>query len=329
MSTRRKFIQLSSGIIAATAIKPNTLLSENSAISSTVNMPTVISTWKHGLAANDAAWSILEQGGSALDAVEQGVRVSEGDPEVTSVGYGGMPDRDGNVTLDACIMDEKGNCGSVAFVQNIMHPISLARLVMEKTEHIMLVGKGAEKFASQNGIKKENLLTENARKQWQEWLKISNYDPNHPDNHDTIGMLAIDKNGNLSGACTTSGLAWKLHGRVGDSPIIGAGLYVDNDAGAAAATGKGESVIKITGSFLIVELMRHGYTPKAACEEAVMRIVKKQKDFRDFQVGFIAMNKLGETGSFSLQSGFEAALCDYDKKGVKNNRLIASDYYLK
>ena len=224
-------------------------------------------------------------------------------------------------------MDESGNCGSVAFVQNIMHPISLARLVMEKTPHVMLVGKGAEKFALENGFKKENLLTEKSKQRWLEWMKENKINPD--DNHDTIGMLAIDKAGNLSGACTTSGLAWKLHGRVGDSPIIGAGLYVDNDSGAAAATGKGEAVIKIAGSFLIVELMRHGYTPKEACEEAVRRIVKKQSDYRDFQVGFIAMNKLGETGFYSLEKGFEAALCEYDKNDKKNNRLLKSDSYLE
>jgi len=327
MSSRRKFIQISSGIAAAAAISPSKLISNPQLSKMQINAPAVISTWKHGLAANDTAWSVLDSGGRALDAVEQGVRVSEADPGVTSVGYGGLPDREGNVTLDACIMDESGNCGSVAFVQNIMHPISIARLVMEKTPHVMLVGMGAEKFALENGFRKENLLTEKSKQRWLEWMKENKINPD--DNHDTIGMLAIDKAGNLSGACTTSGLAWKLHGRVGDSPIIGAGLYVDNDSGAAAATGKGEAVIKIAGSFLIVELMRHGYTPKEACEEAVRRIVRKQSDYRDFQVGFIAMNKLGETGYFSLEQGFEAAVCEYDKNGKKNNRLLKSDSYLK
>ncbi|MGA2297754.1 MAG: N(4)-(beta-N-acetylglucosaminyl)-L-asparaginase [FCB group bacterium] len=286
--------------------------------------PIVISTWQHGLAANDAAWKILNKSGRALDAVEQGVRIPEGDPNVTSVGYGGFPDRDGYVTLDACIIDEHGNCGSVAFLQNIMHPISVARLVMEKTPHIMLVGDGAFKFALDNGFKKENLLTEKAKTEWQKWLKDNNYTPAKFDNHDTIGMTALDMDGNLSGACTTSGLAWKYHGRVGDSPIIGAGLYVDNEVGAASATGKGEAVIKMAGSFLIVELMRSGKTPQEACILAIERIVKKQPDYKDFQVGFIALDKYGNTGAYSIQKGFQYALYEDDQ-----NKLYDSDFYSK
>jgi N4-(beta-N-acetylglucosaminyl)-L-asparaginase len=282
------------------------------------NKPIVISTWKHGLAANEEAWKVLVNNGRALDAVEKGVRVSESDPKVTSVGYGGLPDRDGHVTLDACIMDENGNCGSVAFLEHIMNPISVARLVMEKTPHIMLVGEGALEFALANGFNKEDLLTPEARTKWQEWLKTSNYKPQiDKNNHDTIGMIALDNFGNLSGACTTSGLAWKYHGRVGDSPIIGAGMFVDNEVGGAAATGKGEAVIKMAGSHTIVELMRNGKTPQEACEIAVKRIVLKQPDYKDFQVGFIALNKNGEYGAYSIAKGFEFALFMKDENKLQ------------
>jgi N4-(beta-N-acetylglucosaminyl)-L-asparaginase len=326
MSNRRTFIKeglLVSGILAipggvVKAMKTIGIPSEEG----TVNKPVVISTWRHGLPANEAAWQILSNNGRALDAVEAGVKIPEADPKVMSVGYGGLPDRDGKVTLDACIMDEQGNCGSVAFLEHIMHPISVARLVMEKTPHVMIVGEGALKFAVANGFQKTNLLTEEAKNTWKEWLKTSKYSPDLND-HDTIGLLAIDHNGDLSGACTTSGLAWKYHGRVGDSPIIGAGLFVDNEVGAASATGKGEAVIKIAGSHLVVELMRNGKSPGEACKIAVERIVQKQKDYKDFQVGFIALNKQGEYGAYSLQSGFEYALYMNNK-----NELFKAESYI-
>lgn len=269
--------------------------------------PIVVSTWNHGLAANQAAWHILSQGGNALDAVEAGVKITEADADNLSVGIGGLPDREGHVTLDACIMDAHGNCGSVAFLEGIKHPISVARLVMEKTPHVMLVGEGAKQFALEQGFKEEDLLTERAEKEWQEWLKTSEYKPViNIENHDTIGMIALDGQGNLSGACTTSGLAYKMRGRVGDSPIIGAGLYVDNEVGAATATGLGEAVIKVCGSHLIVELMRQGLSPQEACETAIKRIAR-QKNSKDFQIGFLALNKNGEVGAFSLQPGFDFA----------------------
>jgi isoaspartyl peptidase/L-asparaginase-like protein (Ntn-hydrolase superfamily) len=268
--------------------------------------PVVVSTWRHGLAANDAAWKVLSAGGRALDAVEQGVRVTEAEDNL-SVGYGGLPDREGKVTLDACIMDENGECGAVAFLEEIKHPISVARMVMEKTPHVMLVGEGAQQFALEQGFKKENLLTERAEKAWKEWLITSEYKPIiNVENHDTIGMLALDADGNLSGACTTSGLSYKMRGRVGDSPIIGAGLFVDNEVGAATATGMGEAIVKICGAHLIVELMRQGYAPQEACEVAVKRI-SKQKNARDVQIGFLALGKNGEVGAYALQPGFDYA----------------------
>jgi N4-(beta-N-acetylglucosaminyl)-L-asparaginase len=291
-----------------------------------VSKPLVISTWNFGVDANAEAWKILTGGGRALDAVEAGVRVPEADPKVDSIGLGGLPDRDGRVTLDACIMDEFANCGSVAFLEHIVHPISVARKVMEKTPHIMLVGEGALQFALANGFKKENLLTRESEKAWREWLKKAEYKPIvNFENHDTIGMAALDQNGNLSGACTTSGMAFKMHGRVGDSPIIGAGLFVDNEIGAATSTGLGEEVIRIVGSHLVVELMRQGKSPEDACRQAVGRIVKNQPaKSREIQVGFLAINKNGEHGAFALQKGFTYAVYS---EAIPNKLFEAHSHY--
>ena len=296
--------------------------STRSTTSTKINKPIVLSTWRFGLEANAEAWKVLGKNGTALDAVEQGVKLVEADPNERSVGYGGRPDRDGKVTLDACIMDDQANIGSVAGLEYIKHPISVARKVMEDTPHVMLVGNGALQFALEKGFKKENLLTDVSEQEWKEWLKDTNYQmPINIENHDTIGMIALDAHGNLSGACTTSGMAYKMHGRVGDSPIIGAGLYVDNEIGAATATGHGEEVIRIAGSHLVVELMRQGYSPENACKEAVHRIIKltksRKKDLSAIQVGFIAINKQGEHGSYCIHPGFNFAV--YDETG---NRLI-------
>lgn len=272
--------------------------------------PVALATWEHGQPANQAAWEILRPGGGALDAVEAGVRVPEGDPTVMTVGYGGFPDRFGKVTLDACIMDENGRCGSVAFLQDIKHPVSVARKVMELTPHVMLVGQGALDFAQANGFQREDLLTPEARAAWETW-KEENGETRpmiNIENHDTIGMLTLDAAGNLSGACTTSGAAYKYHGRVGDSPIIGAGLYVDNEVGGATSTGWGEAVIRAVGSFLVVEFMRQGRSPSEACEMAVDRVIAKNPDWRDIQVGFLALNKSGEYGSFCIAPGFNYAI---------------------
>ena len=302
---RRNFIK-----VGAAGLASPILLAGNKDMKVNKNNPIVISTWSHGIPANEASIKVLEKNGSALDAVEAGVRVTEADAENQSVGLGGRPDSEGNVTLDACIMDSDGNAGSVGFLQNIKHPISVARKVMEETAHVMLAGKGALKFALKNGFKRENLLTEESRKGWLEWKKNKrikeSWGPN--DDHDTITSLAQDNDGNLSGACTTSGLAYKLHGRVGDSPIIGAGMYVDNEVGAAGATGVGELVMKTCGSFLVVELMRQGYSAMDACNEAVNRIVKQEGGKTKLQVGYIALGKDGSIGYASIQKGFQYAL---------------------
>ena len=288
----------------------------------TVKKPIVISTWKHGMEANKTAMEILKKDSSALDAVEAGVRTAEDNPKISSVGYGGWPDANGIVTLDASIMNSEGDAGSVAFLQNIKNPVSVARVVMEQTPHVMIVGQGALDLALEHGFKEENLLTEKAKEAWLNWKKKNGV--YSIENHDTIGQLAIDNDGNISGAVTTSGLAFKKHGRVGDSPIIGAALYVDNEIGAACATGMGEWVIKTVGSFLIVEKMREGFSPQEACEFAVKRLVSANKNNEKFQVGYIALNKSGSTGAYALRKGFNYALSYYG-----GNNLIDSEYLLK
>ena len=326
MKSRRDFIKTAGiatlGVLAGQACTTNP--STNGSALGKVSGPLVISTWRN-IKANEAAWEVLSGDGRALDAVENGVMVAENDPDDRSVGYGGRPDREGNVTLDACIMDELGNCGSVCALQHIKNPISVARKVMEDTPHIMLAGEGALQFALEKGFTMENLLTEKSRKEWEEWLETSQYRPViNIENHDTIGMLAIDNNGNISGACTTSGMAYKLYGRVGDSPIIGAGMYCDNEVGGAVATGTGELVMKTLGTFLIVELMRNGANPQEAVEEAVHRIIKKTPDYKDHQVGFLAVDKSGNYGAYSIQPGFNFALHD-----MQENRVIDSLSYIR
>lgn len=277
--------------------------------------PLIIATWKNEKA-TIVGWNKLMETGKALDGVEAGARIPEADPNDTSVGYGGYPDRDGHVTLDACIMDHLGNAGSVTFLEGIMHPISVARAVMEKTPHVMLSGAGALKFALEQGFKVENLLTESSKKAWEEWKKESKYEPIiNIERHDTIGLLGIGKAGEIAGACTTSGLAFKMHGRVGDSPIIGGAVFCDDEVGGACATGLGEFVMKTLGSFLIVELMRQGMSPQKACEEAVMRIVKRYK-YKEFQIGYLALNKKGEYGAYAIQKGFNYTITKNGKTQV-------------
>ncbi len=262
------------------------------------------------------AWQILASGGSALDAVERGANVIEADPEDTSVGYGGLPNQDGVVQLDASIMDGRTySAGSVASLENIMHPSSVARLVMERTDHVMLVGPGALAFAKSFGFPEENLLTERAREIWVRWREShsSSDDWGPPEHlagrvsdggdvesqHGTTNVLAVDANGDIAGITTTSGMAWKIPGRVGDSPIVGAGLYVDNAVGAAGATGRGEDVIKSCASYFVVMRMRDGRTPQEACEDAIEMIVERYRavglDFVPAEK-FVAINKAGAYG---------------------------------
>lgn len=335
MTHRRKFLQ--SSILSSAALligKKAYLQTPDIKLRATIDQPLIITTWAQNTKANAAAWKILGAGGRALDAVVTGVQVPEADPSDMSVGYGGLPDRDGKVTCDSCVMDEFDNCGAVMCLEHIMHAVLVARLVMEKTPHVQLAGDGALQFALEQGFKKTNMLTPQSEKAWKEWLKDGTYDPaatdnllkkagKHTDmspgqkfNHDTIGMVALDTRGNLGGACTTSGMAYKMHGRVGDSPIIGAGLFVDNEIGAATSSGVGEEVVRIVGSHLVVELMRQNLTPEAACKKAIERIVTKRKDkAKGLQVGFIAVNRKGEFGGYALQRGF--TYCVTTKEGTK------------
>jgi len=312
---RRNFIKNASltgiGLAVTTNLTSCTKkpLAENKSVisSAKASLPLIIATWNVPNA-TAKAWEVLQSGKSVLDALEQGCMVEEADLNNSSVGKAGLPDRDGNVTLDACIMNAKGDCGAVVYLQNITHAISVARKVMEETPHVMLAGKGAEQFAVSKGFKPENLLTEASKKKWSAWKLKSEYKP-----------------GDISGACTTSGLAFKMGGRVGDSPIIGSGLFVDNEIGAAVATGMGEEVVKTVGSFLVVELMRQGKSPQEACEEAIQRIVSKpDSNYKNFQVGYIAVNKNGETGSYAIHKDFSMT-----KYQNETNENLQSDFYLK
>ncbi len=331
---RKNFLQLSSlglGAIALPGFAP------------AVKKPVVVATWDSGLPVNEAAWKILSNGGSSLDAVEAGAMHIENDINCC-VGLGGYPDRDGIVTLDACIMDHLSNCGAVAALERIKHPISVARKVMEGTPHVLLAGAGAQQFALENGFTLESAeLSADAKQAWENWKKTSQYAPqinieqkqshgpfappffeDGSPNHDTMGLVALDSSGNLAGAVTTSGMAFKIHGRVGDSPIIGAGLFVDNEAGAATSSGVGEEVIRICGTHLVVEFMRQGLSPKAACKKAVLRIVNRdRKKAAGLQVGFLALDKRGNAGAYAIQKGFQYAV----KSGAET-KLYNADYIL-
>jgi N4-(beta-N-acetylglucosaminyl)-L-asparaginase len=329
MSSRRKFIKQS--IFTSALLLPSGVQGGIQALMKRPEtprdgtVPLLLSTWNHGLPANKKAWEVLHQTGNILDAVEEGVKITEADLSSRSVGLNGYPDREGIVTLDASIMNQDGDCGSVCFVRQIKHPITLARRVMENTPHVMLAGEGAQQFAISEGFNLEpEELHPDAARDFEAWKDSSEYKPIiNIENHDTIGMVGIDADGNLSGSCTTSGLAYKMHGRVGDSPIIGAGLYVDNEVGAVTATGLGESIIKICGSFLAVELMRQGRTPQEACEEVVRRLIKKNSSqINDIQAAFIAVNKEGEYGAYAVQPEFNFAVHD-----SRSNRLENSESY--
>jgi N4-(beta-N-acetylglucosaminyl)-L-asparaginase len=333
MINRRKFI--CSSVFSSAAMLVSNIVSGKDAVKIVKGKPVVLSTWDAGIEANRGAWKILGTGGRALDAVEAGVMVTENSKNCC-VGLGANPDRDGFVTLDACIMDENANCGSVAFLERIKHPIAVARRVMEKTPHVMLVGSGAQQFAIAEGFPlEEQKLSPDAQKAYDNWLKKSEYKPpainvenktNHGPfapailengewNHDTIGMVAMDINGNFSGSCTTSGAGFKMRGRLGDSPIIGAGLFVDNEVGACTATGQGEDVIRVAGSHSVIELMRQGLSPEAACKKVIERIIKiKKEKAKDIQVAFLALNKKGQAGAFAIHKGFSYAIKTGDRE---------------
>lgn len=282
--------------------------------------PVAITTWGF-VEANKKAGILLHEGTPALDAVIAGVQVEEENIKNTTVGKGGAPDREGNVTLDACVMNPQGDCGAVVCVEKYTHVARLARIVMEETPHVMLAAKGAEDLAKQYGFKEETLLTTQSKKDYEDWLKRPEYKPIiNIENHDTIGILGIDEHGDIAGACSTSGLSYKMKGRVGDSAIIGSGLFLDNEVGGAVATGMGEEIMKTVGSFLIVELMRQGKSPQEACDEAVKRVVARNSNYKNFQVAYIALDKFGNTGGACIHEGFTYEC--YEKG--KNSRVQPS-----
>lgn len=284
----------------------------------------MVSTWDFGAAANAAGMAARDAGGSALDMVEAGGRVAEADESNSSVGLGGLPDRDGRVTLDACVMTWAGDIGAVCALEDVVHAVSVARRVMERTPHTMLVGSGARSFAIDQGFETRNLLTPRAEAAWREWLTTANYaprpnsenadwraTPGGPGNHDTIGLIAIGADQRMAGACTTSGMAFKMRGRVGDSPIIGAGLYVDDEVGGATATGVGEDVVRVAGAHSVVEAMRHGMDPAAACRGVIERLARlRGAKVAGSQVALLALDKQGRAGGFALQPGFTYAVTD-------------------
>ncbi|OZC04274.1 N(4)-(beta-N-acetylglucosaminyl)-L-asparaginase [Rubricoccus marinus] len=318
LSSRREFLRRSAAVGALSALPASSALARSVAPPEAPRVPlaqAVIATWDNRAAA-EAAWNRLTAGEGALDAAEQGVWIPEADPSDTSVGLGGRPDRDGKVTLDACVMDHQHRCGAVAALQDILHPVSVARRVMEATPHVMLVGDGAREFALQQGFEPTDLLTDASRRAWEAWretpeaqvrppINVERRRPVSADDHDTIGLLALDRRARLAGACTTSGWGYKLPGRVGDSPIIGAGLYVDGSVGAATATGHGEEMIRIAAAHSVVEAMRFGLSPEAACQSAVERLARvTPSDTREIQAGFLALTPDGASGAWALQPGF-------------------------
>ena len=323
--SRRGFVTKGTAIISGTFYNRHEVFS-NPNIRKTMSRPLIISTWPFGEAANKKAMEVINSGGSSLDAVEKGINVTENDKENTSVGIGGLPNSEGIVQLDACIMNgPKHEAGSVMGLEKIRNPISVARKVMEHTRHVQLVGKGAQKFACSQGFIKENLLTEKSKKKWLEWKKDNQKKrlEGSSENHDTIALLILDEDGNLTGGCSTSGLAFKLPGRVGDSPIIGSGLYVDNEIGAAGATGIGENVLRHCCSFMIVEFMRQGLSPEEACIQAIQRAAKIDPKGIDLNIFFIALDKTGRYGAAGTGKGFQYSVTTPKQSGILDSAALS------
>jgi len=315
---RRNFIgKIGVGAAVGSSISINKCIKEET-------YPCYIATWNNEYAVKKAFQS-FQSSNDVLEGLVKGINEVENNPEDMSVGYGGRPDREGKVSLDACIMDQFHNAGSVCAIEGIKNPISVAKDVMLETPHVILAGEGAKMFALEQGYIEEDLLTENSKKQYSEWLKKSEYKPIiNIENHDTVGMLGMDKNGDMVGGCSTSGLAYKMRGRVGDSPIIGAGLYCDNEVGSCVGTGLGEKVLTNMCAFLVVELMRGGKSPTNACKIALERVIAKEKERPNFQVALIAMNKSGDHGAYAIYNGFNYVIAN--KKGEKR---ITSESFFK
>jgi isoaspartyl peptidase/L-asparaginase-like protein (Ntn-hydrolase superfamily) len=323
--SRRKFLdQTAVGLVTGAALRASSFAGESS-LTSGGPKPLIVSTWPFGKPANDVALGVLAHGGSILDAVERGIWVVESDPTNRSVGLGGGPNAAGIVQLDACIMSGPGHRGgSVAALEGIRHPISAARRVMEKTSHVMLVGEGARMFALQEGLESVDV---DSRARYDEWQRQRIGQQTKPtekkkDNHDTIALLVLAADGNLAGGCSTSGLGGKLPGRVGDSPILGSGLYVDNEVGAAGATGVGENVMRYCGSFLVVEYMRQGLHPQAACEQTIQRIAKQDPKGFNLSINFVALDKQGRFGAAGTDKGFRYSVATATRSEVLQPKWV-------
>ena len=302
---RRQFASSLGTLAAASLLSRSSLANENG------GSPLFVATWNFGLASCQRSLEVLKSTGSLLDAIEQGIRVAEADTKVDSVGVGGAPNAKGVVQLDACFMDGMTHqAGSVAALENYPHPISVARRVMEKTKHVLLVGAGAAEFAESQGFKRQELLTSEQKKKWEDWSKTQvELRAKTAPNHDTIALVGMDTSGNIAGGCSTSGLAYKLAGRVGDSPILGSGLFADGEVGAAGATGIGENVMRYCGSFLIVELMRTGMDPTSACRATIERIARQERKApADLHINFLAIDKQGRWGAAGTDVGYEIAV---------------------
>jgi L-asparaginase/N4-(beta-N-acetylglucosaminyl)-L-asparaginase len=298
---RRDFIKTVAGTAAFAAVEGRAAMPPDTG-------PVFLSTWDHGKPANERAAEIFKSGGSLLDAIEKGINVPENDPNVTSVGYGGIPNAEGVVELDAAIMDgARHRAGAVCSLRMIKNPISVARLVMEKTRHTTLAGEGAFRFALKMGFEPQTLLTPQSLQKWQEWKADSHHQTFwlSPENHDTIGMVATDGKGHVVAGCSTSGLAFKIPGRVGDSPLVGCGVYADDNVGAASATGDGDLMTNYCTSISIVHFMARGASPQDACMELLKHMVKTDPQNQQAQVAVIAINKRGKIGTACLNEGFQ------------------------
>ncbi len=324
---RREILATAAASTAALGLAGQLSAQSPSARSTSLRRPCFVSTWRFGKAANDAALQVAQSGKSLLDAIEHGIMLVERDAANSSVGLGGTPNSAGVVQLDACIMVGPGHkAGSVAALEGFVHPISVARGVMETTAHVMLVGDGAAEFARHEGFHAAELLTDDQRRAFQEWKAKQEQQETRPPaavGHDTIALVGVDQTKNMAGGCSTSGMGYKLPGRVGDSPILGSGLYVDNEVGAAGATGVGENVMRFCGSFMVVEGMRHGLSPLDACVGAIRRIARLDgRPLSELHINFIALSRDGIAAAAGTDESFEYAVTCEDESDVKPAEVV-------